>query len=57
MANVSIDDVEQVAKELNLLLSEEQKKTVLQQYQRVVMDKAESWNVILKELILNLEHE
>jgi hypothetical protein len=57
MANVNIDDVEQVAKELNLSLSREQKQIVLQKYQRVVMDKAESWNVILKELILNLEHE
>ena len=54
MNNVSIDDVEEVEKRLNVSLSKEQRQHILEQYNRVVMDKAQSWDVILEDLILNL---
>ncbi len=55
MSNVNIDDIKQIEKELGVSLTLEQRQTVLQQYQKVVMDRAEGWNTILKDLILNLK--
>lgn len=55
MNNVSIDDVEEVEKRLNVSLSKEQRQHILEQYNRVVMDKAQSWDVILEDLILNVK--
>jgi hypothetical protein len=55
MNNVSIDDVQEAAAELKISLTEAQQLQILEQYQRVVMDRAQSWNVILKDLILDLK--
>lgn len=55
MSNVNLDDIKQIEKELGVSLTLEQRQTILQQYQKVVMDRAEGWNTILKDLILNLK--
>jgi phenylalanyl-tRNA synthetase beta subunit len=49
--NVSIEDIKGIEQELGIQLTDEQRDTILKHYQRVVMDKGESWNVIIKELI------
>ena len=49
--NVTIDDIKAIEQELDVELTNEQRDTILKQYQRVVMDNADNWNVILKDLI------
>lgn len=51
MNNVSLQDVKELESKLNKELTEEQRYSVLSEYNRVVMDKAESWEEILEELI------
>ncbi len=60
--NVTIDDIKGIEQELELELTKEQRDTILKQYQRVVMDNADNWNVIIKDLIketdaYNREHK
>jgi hypothetical protein len=54
MNDVSINDIIEIEKELNVSLTEEQRSQILKEYQRIVRDKAESWDKIIKQLILNL---
>ncbi len=49
--NVTIDDIKGIEQELDVELTKEQRDTILKQYQRVVMDNADNWNVIIKDLI------
>ena len=49
--NVTLDDIKGIEQELDIVLTKEQRDTILKQYQRVVMDNADNWNVILKDLI------
>ncbi len=49
--NVTIDDIKGIEQELNIELTKEQRDNVLKGFQRVVMDRADNWNVILKDLI------
>ena len=51
MENVSIKDIEQVSNELGIELTMEQKRIVLDIFNRVVMDRGESWDEIIKDLI------
>ena len=51
MENVTIDDVKIIETRLGMELTNEQRVGILQQYQRVVMDKGESWNIIIEDLI------
>ena len=51
MENVTIDDVKVIETRLGMELTNEQRVGILQQYQRVVMDKGESWSVIIEDLI------
>ena len=51
MENVTIDDVKVIEISLGMELTNEQRVGILQQYQRVVMDKGESWSVIIEDLI------
>ena len=51
MENVTIEDVKVIETRLGIELTNEQRVGILQQYQRVVMDKGESWNVIIEDLI------
>ena len=49
--NVTIQDIQDVSKGMNIELTQYETETILNEYNRVVMDKGESWNEILKELI------
>ena len=49
--NVAIDDIKEIEARLNIQLTNEQRANILKQYQRVVMDNADDWNVILEDLI------
>ena len=51
MENVTIEDVKVIETRLGIELTNEQRVGILHQYQRVVMDKGESWNVIIEDLI------
>ena len=51
MENVTIEDVKVIETSLGIELTNEQRVGILQQYQRVVMDKGESWNVIIEDLM------
>ena len=51
MENVTIEDVKGIEIKLGITLSEEQRIVVLQEYHRVVMDRADDWSVILENLI------
>jgi phenylalanyl-tRNA synthetase beta subunit len=52
--NVSIEDIKRIEQELGIQLTDEQRDAILKHYQRVVMDKGESWDVIIKELIRDI---
>ena len=49
--NVTIDDIKEIEQELNVVLTKEQRDSVLKGYQRVVMDRADDWADIVKDLI------
>ena len=49
--NVSIDDIKGIEQELELELTKEQRDSILKGFQRVVMDRADDWSVIIKDLI------
>ena len=56
MENVSIKDIEDVSKELGIQLTKEQKGIVLNNFNRVVMDRGESWTEIIKDLINEIDN-
>jgi hypothetical protein len=49
--DVTIDDIKEIEQELNVVLTKEQRDNVLKGFQRVVMDRADDWSVIIKDLI------
>ena len=49
--NVTIEDIKGIQRDMNVILSQEQTQNILNEYNRVCMDKGESWNEILNELI------
>ena len=49
--NVDINDIKEIEQELGIVLTDEQRNTILKTYGRVVMDKAGDWADIIKELI------
>ncbi len=60
--NVTIDDIKVIEQELNVVLTKEQRDSILKGFQRVVMDRADDWSVIIKDLIketdaYNREHK
>lgn len=50
--NVSIEDIKEIEVELNALLTNTQRESVLREYNRIVMDKAEGWSELIKHLIV-----
>lgn len=52
--NVNIEDIKQIETELGIELSEEQRTVVLSEFNRVVMDRADDWSVILYNLIIGI---
>jgi KaiC/GvpD/RAD55 family RecA-like ATPase len=51
MANITITDINEIERELNIVLTDEQRESVLREYGRVVMDRGESWTEIIIDLI------
>ncbi len=49
--NVTIDDIKEIEQELEVILTNEQRKVILSKFQMVVMDRADSWGIIIKDLI------
>ena len=49
--NVTLDDIKVIEQELNVVLTKEQRDNVLKGFQRVVMDRADDWADIVKDLI------
>ncbi len=49
--NVTVDDIKGIEQELGLELTNEQRESILKGFQRVVMDRADDWSVIIKDLI------
>ena len=49
--NVTLQDIKEVSKEMNIHLTNEVLNNILNEYNRVVMDRGESWNELIKELI------
>ena len=49
--NVTVNDIKGIEQELGLELTNEQRESILKGFQRVVMDRADDWSVIIKDLI------
>ena len=52
--NVTVDDIKEIEQELNIELTKEQRDSVLKGFQRIVMDRADDWADIIKDLIKEL---
>ena len=50
--NVSINEIKEIAIHNDILLSDEQIKNVLRDYNIIVMDKSEGWDELIKDLII-----
>ena len=50
--NVSIKDIKEIGIHNDILLSEEQIQNVLREYNRIVMDKSEGWDELIKHLMV-----
>ena len=50
--NVSINDIKEIGIQNDILLSEEQIQNVLREYNKIVMDKADDWTELVKDLII-----
>jgi hypothetical protein len=55
--NVSLNDIKEIETQLNIQLTNEQRDSVLKGYQRIVMDRAESWSAIIENLIKEYERD
>ena len=49
--NVNPEDIKGIEGELNITLTNEQRESVLKEYDRIVWDSYKDWDVLLKELI------
>ena len=49
--NVNIEDIQLIEGELNVTLTEEQRKSVLKEFNRIVWDSYKDWDVIIRELV------
>ena len=49
--NVNIKDIKGIEVELNITLTNEQRESVLKEYDRIVWDSYKDWDVLIRELI------
>ena len=49
--NVNIEDIQLIEGELNVTLTDEQRKSVLKEFNRIVWDSYKDWDVIIRELV------
>jgi len=50
--NVSINDIKEIETELSITLTDLQRDKILNEYNTIVMDRAEGWSEIIKHLII-----
>lgn len=53
--NVTIQDIQSISKDMNIILNKEQEQIILSEYNKEVMDKGESWNELVRILITKHE--
>ena len=51
-SNITIGDIKGIEVQLGIRLSDEQRDVVLREYQRLVLDRAEGWDELIKHLIV-----
>jgi len=49
--NVNIKDIKGIEGELNITLTNEQRESVLKEYDRIVWDSYKDWDILIRELI------
>ena len=49
--NVNIEDIKEIENALGIELTNEQRAVILNEFNRVVMDRADGWNEIIEDLI------
>ena len=50
--NVSINDIKEIETELSITLTDEQRNTILNEYNTIIGDRAESWDELIELLIV-----
>ncbi len=50
--NVSINDIKDIETELSITLTDVQRNTILNEYHTIIGDRAESWDELIKHLII-----
>jgi len=50
--NVSINDIKEIETELSITLTDEQRNTILNEYNTIIGDRAEGWDELIKHLII-----
>jgi uncharacterized Fe-S cluster-containing MiaB family protein len=50
--NVSIEDIKDIEQELSITLTDVQRNTVLNEYNTIIGDRAESWDELIELLIV-----
>ena len=49
--NVSIEDIREIESQLDVVLTNAERKSVLKEYDRIVWDSYKDWDVLIRELI------
>ncbi len=50
--NVTINDIKEIERETDIQLTNEQRNTILNEYHTIIGDRAESWDELIKHLII-----
>jgi hypothetical protein len=50
--NVTINDIKDIESKTNIQLTNEQRNTILNEYNTIIGDRAESWDELIKHLII-----
>jgi hypothetical protein len=50
--NITIEDIKEIEVKLNALLTDEQRESVLREYNAIIGDRAESWDELIEILIV-----
>jgi hypothetical protein len=50
--NVTINDIKDIERELSITLTDMQRNTILNEYNTIIGDRAESWDELIKHLII-----
>jgi hypothetical protein len=50
--NVTINDIKDIERETDIQLTNEQRNTILNEYHTIIGDRAESWDELIKHLII-----